>query len=152
MVHQNNTLFAHGPARFEAGTPPIQAAYGWATAIEYLNRHSFYRENRYLRQLTDYAVEMFKNISGYRVLFLDSNDRLPVFSFVHDRIHPHDLATYLDHLYGIASRAGHHCTMPLMESLELPGTLRLSFTWYNTKDEINKCVKALEQATGFFNV
>jgi len=152
MVTTTHTLFQEGYAKFEAGTPPIAAACGWAAALKYVQEHDSLIQKKDFYELIPYALEKFHAIKGYRLLCPHNAHRCAVFSFVHESIHPHDLATYLDHLYGVQVRAGHHCAMPLMDYLGIESTLRISLTWYNTREDIDYCVKALEGAIEFFNV
>lgn len=139
------------PQRFEAGTPPLQAVFGFDAAIKYIESFDKLYRMRWTKELVEYGLEVFSQLEGYQLLYAQQHQRVPVFSLTHEKLHPHDLGTYLDHLYGIAARAGHHCAMPLMGSLGLHGTLRLSFSWYNTTQEIDYCAKALKEAKEFFN-
>jgi cysteine desulfurase/selenocysteine lyase len=152
MVSSTHTLVQEGYARFEAGTPPIQAASGWAAALQYIQTAGSLETRKHYNDLVAYALEQFGLIKGYKLFFKQNAYRAGIFSFTHQSIHPHDLATYLDHMYGIAARAGHHCAMPLMTYLGIDATLRLSLTWYNTREDVDHCVKALTAATEFFNV
>lgn len=140
------------PQRFEAGTPPLQAVAGWDAAIKYIEGFDKIYRMRWTENLNQHGLKAFSSLKGFKLLFENQHQRMPVFSLVHDRIHPHDLGTYLDHLHGIAARAGHHCAMPLMQHLNVHGTLRLSFSWYNTPQEIDYCAEALRGAQEFFNV
>lgn len=151
-VTKTHCSFQPAPQRFEAGTPPLQAVAGWSAALKYIHQWDRRYRMRWTEDLVQHGLDAFAQIEGYKLLYPHQTHRTPVFSLIHDRIHPHDLATYLDHLHGIAARAGHHCTMPLMEYLGVGATLRLSFSWYNTTQEIDNCVAALRQAQEFFNV
>jgi len=152
MVSKTDTLFQEGYSKFEAGTPPIAAACGWAAALNYIQGHGSLLQQKEFYDLIPYALEKFQSLKGYKLLYPHNAHRSAVFSFIHADLHPHDLATYLDHLYGVQVRAGHHCAMPLMDYLGIDATLRISLTWYNTRAEIDYCVTALEGALEFFNV
>ncbi len=152
MVTTTHTIFQEGYAKFEAGTPPIAAACGWASALAYIQSHDSLSYQKTFYELILYALESFQSLSGYKLLFPHNSNRCGVFSLVHGSIHPHDLATYLDHMHGIQVRAGHHCAMPLMEYLGIQATLRISLTWYNTRQDVDLCVEALHKAREFFNV
>lgn len=151
-VTKTHVSFQSSPQRFEAGTPPLQAVAGWAAALKYIHQWDRRYRLRWSEDLVQRGLEVFSKLDEFKLLFEEQSHRMPVFSLVHDRIHPHDLATYLDHLHGVAARAGHHCTMPLMEELGVGSTLRLSFSWYNSPAEIDYCAQALCQAQEFFNV
>ncbi len=152
MVTTTHTLFKEGYAKFEAGTPPIAAAAAWTAALEYINRHDSLLSQRAFYDLILYALKAFQALPDFRLLFPNNTNRCGVFSLVHKSLHPHDLATYLDHMHGIQVRAGHHCAMPLMDYLGIDSTLRISLSWYNTRHDVDLCVEALHKAREFFNV
>jgi cysteine desulfurase / selenocysteine lyase len=134
--------YAPPPYRFEAGTPSIEGAIGFAAALDYLTTLGLPAVAAWERHLLRQAAERLSAIPGVHLVG-DPGERASVLSFVVDGVHPHDVATVLDGL-GIAVRAGHHCAQPLMEVLELPATTRASFALYNTSDE----VEALAAAVG----
>jgi cysteine desulfurase/selenocysteine lyase len=147
-VRFEGTTFAPPPQRFEAGTPSIEGAIGLAAALDYLttlgqNAVAIW-EGRLLRR----AAERLAAVPGVRLVG-EPCERASVVSFVIDGVHPHDVATVLDGM-GIAVRAGHHCAQPLMEVLELPATTRASFGLYNTLDEVDTLVAAVERVREVF--
>ena len=138
------------PMRFEAGTPNIADAIGMGAAIDYLNTLGMDRVRQHEAQLTQYALERFKELEEVTVYGTpDLSQRGGVVSFYASDIHPHDVGTVLDQL-GIAIRAGHHCAMPLMRKMEVPATGRASFYIYNTEEEIDALVDGIKQALRFF--
>lgn len=138
------TTFAAPPARFEAGTPHIAGAIGLGEAIDYLNTVGWQRieaaEEALLRPMED----CLRGINGLRLIG-QAKDRVGAFSFAVEGVHPHDLATFLDQ-DGVAVRAGHHCTQPLMERFGLPATTRASLAFYNTREEIELFSRAMHRA------
>ena len=126
-----NTL----PHKFEAGTPNIAGVIGLGTALDYVNSIGLELIGEYERRLLEYATELMSNLDGVKIIGTAKN-KAGVISFVCDEVHPHDIATLFD-LEGIAIRAGHHCTQPLMDRLGLVATARLSFAFYNTIEEID---------------
>ena len=136
------------PFKWEAGTPNIAGAIGLACAVEYI--FSLGMENIYNHEqrLTSYAISRLKKIKGLK-LFGADQDRLGVISFSLEGIHPHDVAQFLD-TKGIALRAGHHCAQPIMRKLGIPATLRASFYFYNTLEEVDCLEKGLQEAKEFF--
>ncbi len=156
-VKKTGVLYQEIPTLFEAGTPPLVAAAGWIAALAYIEHNDSWGLRVHLEELKAYILEkiavFLKDCPQYHLVSQESQaQRAMIFSFVHKKIHVHDLATYLDHRHGIAVRAGHHCAMPLMEAMQLSGTLRASFSWYNTKQECDLLLNALKHAQEFFNV
>ncbi|NBV27851.1 aminotransferase class V-fold PLP-dependent enzyme [bacterium] len=151
-VTRDHSLFLTGPARFEAGTPNIEGVVGFAAALEYLKKLDREEAYDYYDSLVRYGLEQFRNLGDYELLASQNAHRAAIFSFSHPKIHAHDLSTYLDSMHGICARAGHHCTMPLLEALGKSATIRFSFSLYNTLDEIRYCAEALRKAEEFFNV
>ncbi len=150
------TSFLDGPQKFEAGTTNIAGIIGLGYAIDYLNQFDKKEIQKYLKHLRTYAVNKMLEINGLRIIGSINNGNNStdqagsIISFVMDGIHPHDIATILG-VEKIAVRAGNHCTQPLMDFLELPGTTRASFTIYNTPFEIDKMIDALKGIQQFFN-
>ena len=139
------------PMRFEAGTPNIADAIALGTAVDYLESLGMDRVREHEVQLTAYGLEAFKEIEEIDVVGpSDPNLRGGVISFHNSDVHPHDLGTFLDRR-GIAIRTGHHCTMPLMRSLDLVATARASFYVYNTEEEVDALVDGLKQALRYFS-
>ena len=143
------TTYADPPNRFEAGTPAIASQIGLGAAIDYLN--SIGRENAatYEAELLRYATERVSAIEGVRIIGTAKN-KASVLSFVIDDIHPHDIGTILDQ-EGIAVRAGHHCAQPVMQRFNVPATARASFSFYNTKEEIDVLARTIERVIEIFS-
>ena len=148
-VSYGDTSFAKLPHRFEAGTPDISGAIGLGAAIDYLNSIGMSNVEEYTNSLTRDLLNQLEDIKGLRVVG-NFVDRGSIASFTFDNIHPHDVATILDE-QGIAVRAGHHCTMPLMHHLGLTGTTRASLAIYNTKEEIDLLCDGLENVKAIFD-
>lgn len=150
-VTREGATWAEVPYKFEAGTPNIAGAIGLGAAIDYLQSLDFELIQKHEQELTSYALEKLKNVSGLTIYGPQkSNGRIGVISFNLKNIHPHDLATALD-LNGIEVRAGRHCAQPLMASLNTESTVRASLSIYNTKDDIDKLVSSLHEAKEFFS-
>ncbi len=138
------TTYADLPHKFEAGTPNIEGGIVLGTAIDYLNEIGFVNIATYEQELLDYATEKLLEIGGLKI-FGTSTNKASVISFNIDGIHPYDIGTIIDKL-GIAVRTGHHCAQPIMDFYNIPGTIRASFAFYNTKEEIDIFVEALQKA------
>ncbi|MBL7893559.1 MAG: cysteine desulfurase [Bacteroidia bacterium] len=138
------TVYADLPLKFEAGTPHIAGGIGLAAAINYIDNIGLDNIAAYEHELLIYATEKLKQIQGLRIIG-NAKNKAGVISFVVDGLHPLDIGTILDK-QGIAVRTGHHCTQPLMEHYGIPGTIRASFAFYNTKEEIDKLVEGIEKA------
>ena len=155
-AHYNNFIENESPSKFEAGTPNIAGVVAFGKAIEYLENIGMENIEKHDKDLMEYAVEKLnkiKNIKMYGPIETSLRSSLIAFNCFTDKgilIHPHDLSTILDD-YGIAIRAGHHCCMPLHEKLGLTATSRISFYIYNTKEDINLLLKALEEIIKMFN-
>lgn len=150
-VTREGATWAEVPYKFEAGTPNIAGAIGLGAAIDYLQSLDFELIQKHEQELTSYALEKLKNVSGLTIYGPQkSNGRIGVISFNLKNIHPHDLATALD-LDGIEVRAGHHCAQPLMASLDTESTVRASLSIYNSKGDIDKLVSSLHEAKEFFS-
>ena len=143
-VSFDHTEWADLPAKFEAGTPPIVPAVGLGAAIEYISSFDRAEVARHEHDLMVYAMECLEAINSVRLVGTSKN-KAAVIAFVVDGAHPHDVATILDRS-GVCVRAGHHCAQPLMDSMGYPATLRASIGMYNTREEINALVGALEKA------
>jgi len=149
-VADDLSTWAPPPAKFEAGTPAIAEAAGLGVAADYLASLGMSAVRSHERELTAYALERLAGVSGLRIYGPpDAGDRGGLVSFTLDGIHPHDLAEICNR-GGVAIRAGHHCAQPLMRSLGVPGTARASFSVYNTPEEVDRLVDALEQARAVF--
>jgi cysteine desulfurase/selenocysteine lyase len=147
-VHLSGAKWAECPAKFEAGTPNIADFIGFGAAIDYLNELGMENVHQHEKMLTEYAWEKLSEIGGMR-LFGQRQPRAGLISFDVEGIHPHDLSAVLNDC-GVAIRVGHHCAQPLMEILDVPATNRASFYIYNTKDEVDRLVEALNHAKEFF--
>lgn len=132
------------PARFEAGTPPIAQTVGFSAAIDYVKQIGLQTIAEHEFQLTRLAMELMANLDGVRILGPPAEDRAGIVSFVVDGVHPQDLAIFIDR-QGVAIRAGHHCTMPLHQRFDIPASCRASFYLYNTEQDVQDFVSALEQ-------
>lgn len=138
------TTFADLPHKFEAGTPNIAGAIAFGAAIDYLNAIGFENIAKYEKELLVYGTQKLLTIDGLRI-YGTSEHKTSVISFNIKGIHPYDIGSIIDKL-GIAVRTGHHCAQPIMDFYKIPGTIRASFSFYNTKEEIDKLVDALLKA------
>jgi cysteine desulfurase/selenocysteine lyase len=143
------TLYNVVPYKFEAGTPNIAGAIGLGTAIEYVCQFGFEAIGGHERALLARATEAVSNIPGLRIVGTAAQ-KGGILSFVLRGVHPHDIGTILD-TEGVAIRAGHHCTMPLMTRYGIPGTARASFAMYNTKEDVDALVRGIEKAREVFD-
>ena len=143
-VSFENTTFNKIPFKFEAGTPNVGAALGLETAVKFIQSFDRQEVEAYEDELLEYATEQLANIEG-TIFIGQAPKRNGLISFVIDGIHPYDLGTIIDKM-GVAVRTGHHCAEPVMTFFGIPGTLRASFAMYNTKEEIDIFVKAVEKA------
>jgi cysteine desulfurase/selenocysteine lyase len=148
-VHFDKTTYAELPYKFEAGTPNIAGVIGLGAALTYFNLLDRVAISAYETNLLGYATEMIESLPGFRIIGTAAS-KLPIISFVHEKVHAHDVGTVLDSL-GLALRSGHHCAMPLMDFFGVPATTRLSLALYNTRDDINRCVDGLRQVNRMFN-
>ncbi|EAZ96764.1 Cysteine desulphurases, SufS [Flavobacteria bacterium BAL38] len=138
------TTYADLPHKFEAGTPNIEGGIVLGTAIDYMNAVGFDNIAAYEQELVDYGTKRLQEIEGLKI-FGTSENKTSVISFNIDGIHPYDIGTIIDKL-GIAVRTGHHCAQPIMNYFNIPGTIRASFAFYNTKEEIDIFVEAVKKA------
>ena len=143
-VSFEKTTFNKVPFKFEAGTPNVGAALGLETAVKFIQSFDRQEVEAYEDKLLEYATEELANIEGTRFIG-QAPKRNGLISFVIDGIHPYDLGTIIDKM-GVAVRTGHHCAEPVMTFFGIPGTVRASFAMYNTKEEIDIFVKAVEKA------
>lgn len=140
----DKTTYAELPHKFEAGTPNIADAIAFGVAIDYLNSIGFDNIEAYEKELLEYATDQLLQIEGLKI-YGTSKNKTAVISFNLRNIHPYDIGVIIDKL-GIAVRTGHHCTQPIMDFFNIPGTVRASFSFYNTKEEIDIFVEALHKA------
>ncbi|MBT8306586.1 MAG: cysteine desulfurase [Maribacter sp.] len=138
------TTYADLPHKFEAGTPNICGGIAFGAALDYMNNIGIAEIASYENELLQYATERLLTIEGLRI-YGTSKNKTSVISFNIDGIHPYDIGSILDKL-GIAVRTGHHCAQPIMDFYKIPGTVRASFSFYNTKEEINALVEGIKRA------
>ena len=148
-VWTDRATYAEIPFKFEAGTMNVAQAVGMGAAIEYMNGLGFDSVRQHEMDLTRYAMGKLAEIGATIYGPPNVEDRGGVVSFTLDEVHPHDMATILDQ-EGICIRAGHHCAQPLMRRLGVPATGRASFYIYNSPDEVDALVEALEKSKGWF--
>lgn len=153
-VSFDHTTFEKAPLKFEAGTPDYIASHGLAKALDYVSAIGMDKIEDYEQELTLYAMRRLKEIDGLHIYGPDPDvtpgvHHDPVVSFNVDNIHHMDIGTLLDRL-GIAVRTGHHCAQPLMDRLGILGTVRASFSFYNTKEEIDALVEGLKRVVKMF--
>jgi cysteine desulfurase/selenocysteine lyase len=142
------TEYAPLPYKFEAGTPNIAGAIGLGAAIDYLGSLDMEAIAAYEAHLLDYTTAAVQSVKGFNIVGT-AKQKVPIVSFVHGKIHAHDIGTVLDSA-GIAIRSGHHCAMPLMDFLGIAATSRISLSFYNTTEEIDRCVRALHKVKEVF--
>lgn len=138
------TTYAGLPHKFEAGTPDICGGIAFGAAIDYMNALGFENIATYENELLEYATSELLKIAGLKI-YGTSKNKTAVISFNVGNIHPYDIGSILDKL-GIAVRTGHHCAQPIMDYYNIPGTIRASFSFYNTKEEIDALVKGVQRA------
>jgi cysteine desulfurase/selenocysteine lyase len=138
------TTYADLPHKFEAGTPNIAGGIAFGAALDYINAIGMEQIAAYEEELLQYATDKLSKIPGLKI-YGTAPKKTAVISFNVEGIHPYDIGSILDKL-GIALRTGHHCAQPIMDYYQIPGTLRASFYFYNTFDEINSMVEALKKA------
>jgi len=148
QVRFDKTTFNTLPYKFEAGTPNIAGAIGLGAAVDYLQALDFDVVHAYENRLLEHALTRLQEVPGLKLIGTP-RERASVVSFVLEGIHPHDIGTILDDR-GIAIRTGHHCTMPLMLRYGLPATARASMAFYNTAEEIDRLVTALQKVREVF--
>ena len=139
------TEYADLPHKFEAGTPNISGVIGFGAAIDYMNNIGFDNIEAHEQELLKYATDRLNKIPGIKI-YGDQVNKIPVISFNLSNHHPSDIGSILDQ-FGIAVRTGQHCTQPIMDYYKIPGTVRVSLSFYNTKSEIDLLIDALEKAS-----
>ena len=138
------STYADLPHKFEAGTPNISGGIAFGVALDYMNGIGFDKIAAYEKELLDFGTEKLLEIEGLKI-YGTSPNKTSVISFNIEGIHPYDIGSIIDKL-GIAVRTGHHCAQPIMDFYDIPGTVRASFSFYNTKEEIVKLVEAVKRA------
>jgi len=144
QVTFEKTTYAGLPHKFEAGTPNICGGIAFGAAIDYMNAIGFDNISNYEHELLEYGTQKLLEIEGLKI-YGTSKNKTSVISFNLEGIHPYDVGTLLDKM-GIAVRTGHHCTQPIMDFYNIPGTVRASFAFYNNKEEIDALVTAVKKA------
>lgn len=145
-VSFEKTTYAELPHKFEAGTPNICGGIAFGAAVDYMNNIGFDAIAKYEHELLKYATEKLSKIDGLKIYGpKDLEAKTSVVSFNIDGIHPYDIGTILDKM-GIAVRTGHHCAQPIMDYFKIPGTIRASFAFYNTIEEVDKLVTGVKKA------
>jgi cysteine desulfurase/selenocysteine lyase len=138
------TTYADLPHKFEAGTPDIAGGIVLGVAVDYMNSIGFDAIQKQELELVQYGTKRLLEIEGLKI-FGTAKEKTSVISFNIGEIHPYDIGTIIDKL-GIAVRTGHHCAQPIMDFFKIPGTIRASFAFYNTKEEIDVMVEAVKKA------
>jgi cysteine desulfurase/selenocysteine lyase len=144
QVTFEKTTYAGLPHKFEAGTPNICGGIAFGAAIDYMNAIGFESIANYEHELLVYATQQLLQVEGLKI-YGTAKEKTSVISFNIEGIHPYDIGTILDKM-GIAVRTGHHCAQPIMDFYKIPGTVRASFAFYNTKEEIDTLVKGVKTA------
>src|SRR5574337_131154 len=142
------TVYNEAPLKFEAGTPHIAGAIGLGAAIDYVGSIGLDQIAAYEHELLAYATDAISVIPGVRIIGT-AKEKASILSFVLDGVHAHDIGTILDQ-EGIAIRTGHHCAQPVLQRFSVPATARVSLAFYNTQDEIDALVKAIDKVTELF--
>ena len=148
-VGYERSEWAEAPHKFEAGTPNIAGAIGLAAALKYLQSIGWDEIRQHEKELLAYAREKLRKIDALKII--GPNELAGVISFTLGAIHPHDIATVLDR-DRVAVRAGHHCTLPLMDYLKIGGTTRASFWIYNNKSDVDRLVVGIKKTLGVFRI
>ena len=145
QVSFEKSTYADLPNKFEAGTPNISGVIASGIGLDYINKIGLTNIKEYEDYLLDYATSKLKEIDGIKI-YGESKTKVSVISFNIGEIHPYDIGSVIDNL-GIAVRTGHHCAQPIMDYFDIPGTIRISFSFYNTIEEINILIDALKRAS-----
>lgn len=145
-VSFENSDWAEGPQKFEAGTPNVEGAVGLASAIDYLNNVGMSQIRDHEISLNDYALKKLGDVEGVKIIGpKNPEDRTGLVSFYSEKVHAHDIASVLNTV-GVAVRSGHHCAMPLHKDLGIPATVRASYYIYNDTADIDKLVEGVTKA------
>ena len=146
QVTFEKTTYADLPHKFEAGTPNIAGGVGFGAAVDYMNNIGFDAIAAHENDLMRHATKKLKKIEGLHI-YGDVVNKVAVISFNVQGLHPYDIGTLLDKM-GIAVRTGHHCCQPIMDHFQIPGTVRASFAFYNTHEEVGRFIAGVEKAVG----
>ncbi|MBG0782726.1 MAG: cysteine desulfurase [Bacteroidales bacterium] len=144
QVSLQETTFNQLPFKFEAGTPNVAGVLGLGAAIDFLNQTGLEKIGKHEQQLLDLAIKKLQSVQGIRFIG-NANNRAGVISFIVDGTHPTDIGILVDKM-GVAVRTGHHCAQPVMTRFDVPGTVRASFALYNTAEEVEVFVSAVQKA------
>jgi cysteine desulfurase/selenocysteine lyase len=147
-VHPDGTTFNDLPFKFEAGTPNVEGVYGLNAAILYLQELGLENIRNYENEILEYATDKLSGMGDIRIIGT-SKEKTSLISFLIGNIHPYDAGVIIDKM-GIAVRTGHHCAMPLIDWYKIPATVRASFAFYNTKEEIDSLVEAIDRVKQMF--
>jgi cysteine desulfurase / selenocysteine lyase len=147
-VHTDRTTFNELPFKFEAGTPNVEGVYGLKAAIEYIQDIGLENIHEYETGLLNYATEKLEDLGDIRIIGT-AIEKASLISFLTGEIHPYDAGVIIDKM-GVAVRTGHHCAMPLIERYGIPATVRASFAFYNTKEEIDALMEAIIRVKQMF--
>ncbi len=150
-VRLESSTWGELPAKFEAGTLPIAEAIGLGAALNYVQSIGFEAIHAQEQRLLERAMRLLPQVAGVTIFGPSLEHRGAIVSFAVDKVHPHDLADLFDHK-GVAIRAGHHCTMPLHEWLDVTATARASFAFYNTESEVDALIDAVHYARHKFRL
>ena len=145
QVSFEKSTYADLPNKFEAGTPNISGVIASGIALDYIKKLGLENIKEYEDYLLDHATSKLKEIEGVKI-YGEAKIKTSLISFNIKNIHPYDVGSVIDNL-GIAVRTGHHCAQPIMDYFDIPGTIRISFSFYNTIDEINILIEALKKAS-----
>ena len=143
-VSFEKTTYAGLPHKFEAGTPNICGGIAFGAALDYMHQIGFSEIAHFEEELLQYATKKLKEIDGLKI-YGEAKEKTAVISFNIEGLHPYDIGTLLDKM-GIAVRTGHHCAQPIMDFFKIPGTVRASFAFYNTFEEIDRMVEGVKKA------
>jgi len=149
QVTFEKTTYNELPYKFEAGTPNVADVIGFGAAISYIEQIGLENIGKWETELLEYATSELKRTGDIKI-FGEAKHKAGVVSFLINGIHPYDAGTILDQM-GIAIRTGTHCTQPIMDRFDIPGTMRASFSFYNTKEEIDELIKGIEQVKKMFS-
>jgi cysteine desulfurase / selenocysteine lyase len=147
-VSFEKTTYSKPPFKFEAGTPPIVEAIGLGEAIQYINKIGLSNIKKHEDYLLNYATNKLKQVEGLRIIG-EAQNKASIISFVFDDIEAFDIGTMMNQ-YGVAIRTGHHCAQPVMKRFGLSSTARISFAMYNTEDDVDRAVDALQKLVKIF--
>lgn len=145
QVSFEKTTYAGLPNKFEAGTPNICGGIAFGRALDYMNNIGFEKIRAYEQELLEYATDRLNEFENVIIYGTTTDKKTAVISFNFEGLHPYDVGTLADKM-GIALRTGHHCAQPIMDFFKIPGTIRASFCFYNTKAEIDLMIEALKKA------